>query len=253
MCLKARPVARAFFYTAQEAILKILFCTLLLLYSFASHAADPWVAAAKVVQRDAFFQALPVKVTVPSKPVKDSPTSVRLNEDGSCTLMLQHRNNPHADAMAELAPAPVRSVFLQAIVAHEFAHCWRQQDSPERMAEVIALLERAQKEPALAESALHAKNQEEIFSDVAALAWVEKRYPEEYPQVLQTFVKLRADSRFTAQVHDTRAALDRILAYGMIYGDTPFHSADTTLAALRPGKVWRTRPHRTNRCGQIRC
>lgn len=221
--------------------MKKLLWFIFFLCSLSAQAADPWAVAAKTVIRDEVFNKLPVKVALLKRKVTESPTSLRIHENGTCTLMLQHRVNKDTQAMAELAPIAVRPVFLQAIVAHELAHCWRQQDAPERMSEVFQLLERASREPALAGLALQARNQEEIFADVAALAWVERRHPSAYAEVLETFVRLRSDARFTAEVHNTRPALERILRHGMLYGDTPFHAADTTLAVLRPGRVWSTR------------
>ncbi len=222
--------------------MKFIISLFLLLCCTWASAHDPWVQAARTVLAQPDFQGLPVKLKVLTRRVSESPASLRIHEDGRCTLMLQHKvNATQAEQLAALAPTAVRDVFLQAVIAHELAHCWRQQDAPERMSQVFTLLARAEREPALMPSALHARHQEETFSDVAALAWVERQYPSQYAQVLDVFVRLRSDVRYSGDSHDTRAALDRIVRHGMLYGDTPFHAADATLAALRPGKSWSTR------------
>lgn len=209
----------------------------------AKEAVDPWPAVVREVIALQEFAALPVAVEVSSKAYQGSPLSLEWRS-GRCVLLVRTRGNLGARALVELVAPPSRRLFMQAVVVHELAHCYRTQDKPEMLAALFSLAERAQGNVELTPQLEQEVQREETFADVAALAWAERADESRYPDVLQAFERLREDSRFAGRQHDTRLALRRIRRFGMVYGETPFDAADITLAALRPGQTWSTQLRR---------
>ncbi len=201
---------------------------------------DPWPTVVRGVVARAEFQALPLSVEVSAKAQQGSPLSMEWRE-GRCVLLVRTHRNPQAQALLELAAPSARTLFMQAVAVHELAHCYRTQDKPELLAALFSLAERAERQSDLTPQLEQDIRREETFADVAALAWAEREDEARYPDVLSAFERLREDPRFTGPRHDTRLALARIRRFGMLYGETAFDAADTTLAALRPARTWSTR------------
>ncbi len=190
---------------------------------------------------DPFFEGLPVSVRVLKTPASDSAASLRVTEEGRCELLLQHRANPKsARLIEEQAQGTSVALLRRAVIVHELAHCWRYQDNPRAVEGVFQLSQLARTNASAAAQAEQLRQQEETFADMAALSWVEHRHPDRAPAMLTAFFALRTDPRFARGAHDTLEALERVRRHGMVYGETPFHAADTMLAVLRPGRSWST-------------
>lgn len=194
-------------------------------------ASVNWSAAVKTVTADPLFRDLPVQVRYLKVKQADSPMTMRLTGK-ECILLVKQAGNKQADAMLEEVPAEIRQVFVETIVAHELSHCWRQQNNPERFEQLDALSTQPSRTMETDMYLLESLRAEEMFADVAALAWVEARRPEVFQQVLEAFLELRHNPRFASDVHDTRAALVRIRRHGMLYGETPFDAAEATLSVV---------------------
>ncbi len=209
--------------------------------SRAGDAPDSWVEAAREVLQDPFFQTLPVSVRMLKSPESSSPASMRLTDDSRCELLLQHRPNPkEAQVVLSQASPSLRPLLLRAVIVHELAHCWRYQDRPETLESLFQLSHLARVDERLAPEVERLRQQEETFADMVALSWVEHRHPGRLQPMLTAFFGLRTDPRLSRGAHDTLAALERVRRHGMVYGETPFHAADTMLALLRPARTWTT-------------
>jgi hypothetical protein len=105
-------------------------------------------------------------------------------------------------------PVAEQGVLIQAMAAHELAHCWRHTrgvwnrlpagfvDSGEEQGSASLLREAR---------ALREQRREEGFADLAALAWTKRFNPESYGRVHTWLTRLRADGAGERSGHDTRA------------------------------------------------
>lgn len=207
----------------------------------AAPATDAWLEAARDVLADPFFQGLPVTVRVPRAAASRSPASLRLTEDGRCELLLQHRANPEETQvlLSQVSPA-LQPLLRRAVIVHELTHCWRYLEHPDAVESLFRWEHLARVDAAAAAQALVLRQQEEMFADIAALSWVEHRHPRHFRALLTAFFGLRTDARLSQAAHGSLAALERVHRHGMVYGETPFHAADTALALLRPARTWST-------------
>jgi hypothetical protein len=195
---------------------KFLAATLLSLVAAGASAADltatetRWLTAGSPVLAYAKELKLPIDIIVqPQAGPNDVPMAMGF-ADGRCKLVLSMRGNPNAESVFQGVPEAEQGVLIEAMTAHEVAHCWRyaqgswhalpsgfvevgqeQSDSPELLA-----LSRQMRET----------RREEAYSDLAALAWTQRNHPGEYARVHRWLESVRADQPSNGS-HDTRAWL----------------------------------------------
>jgi hypothetical protein len=140
------------------------------------------------------------------------------------------RGNPAAEDVLQALPAPQRALMIEAMTAHEVAHCWRyaqgawhsvpsgfQQRTPD-----AALPPEIQK----LSQELRDTRREEGYADLVALAWMQASHPGQYAQVYAWLQQVRAAQPDSHVSHDTGAWL-ALAADGAVFsaGATPFEQA----------------------------
>ncbi len=128
--------------------------------------------------------------------------------NGRCKLVLSMRGNPQAEAILDGVPDKDRGVLIEAMTAHELAHCWRYVQGvwhalPAGFVEVGD--EQAGSVELLAQArAMRETRREEGFADLAALAWTQSRHPGQYAKVHAWLAGVRAHQPVARNAHDTR-------------------------------------------------
>src|SRR4051812_21609217 len=109
--------------------------TLTLLLSLACSAASAdatlteletrWLKAGAPVLAYARELKLPIDIIVqPQAKAGDVPLAVGFSA-GRCKLVFSMRGNPDAEVILNNVPAAERALVIEAMTAHEVAHCWR--------------------------------------------------------------------------------------------------------------------------------
>jgi hypothetical protein len=179
--------------------------------------------------------SLPLDIVVlPQSQPGDVPLAMGF-EGGRCLLVLSMRGNPEAESDVAGLDASLRPVVVEAMFAHELAHCWRQAHGqwhawPPGFREAVAT-----SAPAAASSAsaappdpqtLRDARREEAFADLAGLAWTRWRHPGDYARVFAWLQEYRGDAPVPGAQHDTSAWLRRAADPRVFDGDgTPFDRA----------------------------
>lgn len=194
--------------------------------------AQDWATlAAELLQRPE-FEALPLELRLESAgSTGGSPIEVAL-QPGLCVLHLRTQGHPATARLLALAAPDDRTLWMQAILVHEIAHCWRAQEDPpamERLAALAALAGTPEARTQAIRQARHQRQREEAFADVAALAWVQRVAPARFARLLDGFQRLRGDLRLSGGPHDTRLALERLRRDGLAPGLAPFPAASALL------------------------
>ncbi len=172
-----------------------------------------WLDAASPVLQYAADHNLPIDVIVhPDDRPGDAPVAMGV-EAGRCKLVMSMRGNPLADRMLDGVPAALTDDMIQAMAAHELAHCWRYQQGvwhalPAGFSDVEPTAI-AGDTPASAElrRQMALTRREEAFADLAGLAWIAREHPADYAQVYRWFEHVRADQPASGSYHDTHAWL----------------------------------------------
>lgn len=124
--------------------------------------------------------------TVVVDDVRDGDTPLALGyEDGTCTLVVQVRDNALYKALVLARDGRPKEVKLRAILAHEMGHCFRHyfDNAPAGNADAPAVSARAH---------LRERHESEVQADRFALAWTAIYRPEEYDDVLAYLRTLRS-------------------------------------------------------------
>jgi hypothetical protein len=164
------------------------------------HAATPVLAYAEQAK-------LPVDVVVqPQNAPGKAPLAMAFVE-GRCKLVLSMRGNPQAEAALAGVAAPLQPLVIEAIAAHELAHCWRHLQGawhalPAGFSEEGDEPADAQQARALRE--MRETRREEGFADLVGLAWTLRHHPAQYADVQAWLEKTRSDEPAYTH-HDTRA------------------------------------------------
>lgn len=218
-----------------------IFLAPLLLASSLAGAADltaqetRWLTAATPVLAYSRELKLPLDIIVqPQARPGDVPLGMGF-DGGRCKLVLSLRGNPDAEGVLAGAPAELRAKLIEAMAAHEVAHCWRHSQGawnalPAGFVEVGK--ETAPSSELLAASrAMRETRREEAYADLAALAWTRHRYPADYGGVYAWLEKLRQKQPVARGGHDTRAWV-RLASDGGRFGaaERPFEDV---------GPLWR--------------
>lgn len=178
-----------------------------------------WINAGAPVIAHARELKLPLDIIVqPQAGPDDVPLAMGF-AGGRCKLVLTMRGNPQAEAILDGVPDSERAVLIEAMTAHELAHCWRYAQGawhalPAGFVEVGD--EQSGSEELLAQArAMRETRREEGFADLVALAWTQSRHPARYAQVHAWLAGVRAHQTVARNAHDTRTwvklALDPVV------------------------------------------
>jgi hypothetical protein len=189
-----------------------------------------WLQAGASVLAYAKQQQLPIDIIVQPQPQPGAVPLAMGFDGGRCKLVLTMRGNPAAEEVLQALPAPQRALMIEAMTAHEVAHCWRyaqgawhsvpsgfQQRTPD-----AALPPEIQK----LSQELRDTRREEGYADLVALAWMQAAHPGQYAQVYAWLQQVRAAQPDSHVSHDTGAWL-ALAADGAVFseGATPFEQA----------------------------
>jgi hypothetical protein len=168
-----------------------------------------WLLAARPVLVYAREQGLPLDIIVqPQATPGETPVGMAF-VNGRCKLVLSLRGNPGALAALDRVEASLVGPVVEAMAAHELAHCWRHvtQGWGQLPAGVqdVSQLERLSAEHAELLREMWRTRREEGFADLVGLAWTREHHPEAYAAVDSWNAALRAQQPVDTGPHDTRA------------------------------------------------
>lgn len=197
-----------------RAATQVVFRTCLLLACGAACAVQltpterAWLEAALPVLRFAHDQALPLDIIVqPQATPGETPLGMAF-VDGRCKLVLSMRGNPEAQATLDRIEPRLQGPVVEAIAAHEMAHCWRhvQQSWGELPASVpeSRALSRISTDKAELLRDMWRTRREEGFADLVGLAWTLWHHADDYAAVHAWYARLRANPVLDTGPHDTR-------------------------------------------------
>ena len=191
-----------------------------------------WLDAATPAIAWGLRQGLPIDIVVlPQAKAGDAPLALGWAE-GRCNLVFAMRGNPAAEQTLAAIPAPLLDVVVEAMAAHEIAHCQRHRSGafaqlPPGQADVPDRIETAQPTAELKAIAhdMRVSRREEAYADLVGLAWTHARHPRQFADVLAWFDHERAGETERG-FHDTRHWLALAHA-GDAFADgrTPFDQA----------------------------
>ncbi|MFL6676550.1 MAG: hypothetical protein ACJ8LG_25070 [Massilia sp.] len=168
-----------------------------------------WLSAASPVLAYSQQIQLPIDIIVqPRAKSGDVPLAMGFAE-GRCKLVLSLRGNSDAESVLAGVPEASRPQLIEAMAAHEVAHCWRYAQGvwhalPAGFVEVGD--ETAPSAELLAAArAMRETRREEGYADLAALAWTRRNHPGSYATVYAWLAALRQAQPVAGAGHDTRA------------------------------------------------
>jgi hypothetical protein len=183
----------------------------------AAQAADltpteqAWLQAARPVLAYARDHALPLDIVVQPQPTPgETPVGLAYLK-GRCKLVLSMRGNPEAERMLARVDSAILGPVVEAIAAHELAHCWRHVSGawgtlPNHLQDVSALDRLSPAHAELLRDTWRTRR-EEGLADLVGLAWTHMHHPGLYPAVLAWHQAMRAHQPVDTGPHDTRAWL----------------------------------------------
>ena len=182
-------------------ITRLLISLLLLCSSFASAAEltdmeTRWLTAGSAMLKYAKKDLkLPIDIIVqPTGKPTDVPLALGF-QDGRCKLVLTMRNRTNVEDVLSTVPAEQRPLMIEAMFAHEVGHCWRYVQGVwhELPAGFEGHADHAAHDHGQAQE-LEQTRREEGFADLAALAWIQQRHPEQYGAVAEWMRQVRQPS-----------------------------------------------------------
>ena len=167
-----------------------------------------WLSAATPVLAYAEQARLPLDVVVQPQNAPGKAPLAMAFVDGRCKLVLSMRGNPQAEAALASVAAPLQPTVIEAMAAHELAHCWRHLQGawhalPAGFSEVAGEAQ-SDAQQARLEREMRETRREEGFADLVGLTWTLRRHPAQYAQVQAWLEKTRGDEP-AYTYHDTRA------------------------------------------------
>lgn len=209
----------------------ILFASLYLVPAAATAAEltlqeQRWLRASSPVLAYSQQIKLPIDIIVQPKPrVGDVPLAMGF-DGGRCKLVLSLRDNPDAEAVLDGVPDAARGELIEAMAAHEVAHCWRHVQGGWNVLPAGFVDAGAAHGADPASTALRQMRSEEGYADLAALAWIRRNRPDHYRRVHAWLAAVRAEVKAPGSGHDTRAWV-RLAQDGTRFGDAaaPFEAA----------------------------
>lgn len=195
-----------------------------------------WLRAGWPVLSYADEQHLPIDIVVQPQAVAGAAPFAMGVENGRCKLVLSMRGNPDAEAPIANLPAELQDIAIEAMTAHEVAHCWRYMSGQwhtlpagfiQSTQENAAGVESAGVERAKLQQAMRDTRREEGFADLVGLAWISQAHPEQYAAIHNWFEQVRASDPIEGSHHDTRVWL-RLAAQPQNFPSaaTPFEQAN---------------------------
>jgi hypothetical protein len=185
-----------------------------------------WVQAAWPVVTYAQQQGLPLDVVVQPQPAPGLAPVAMAHVGGRCKLVFSMRGNPLADDTDTRIPPELFQPVVEAVAAHELAHCWRQVQgawstvppgTPDDAAAGIT-----DPEVQARWQTMRQIRREEGFADLVGLAWTFNRHPEHYARVHAWFAQERSDPPLEGSHHDTRVWIQLAASGAFAPGSTPF-------------------------------
>lgn len=167
-----------------------------------------WLDAALPVLAFAQEQALPLDIIVQPQPAPGETPLGMAFVAGRCKLVFSMRGNPEAQATLDRIEPGLLGPVVEAIAAHELAHCWRHLQNhwgtlPAKL-QVSSRLEQVPADVAELLREMWRTRREEGFADLVGLAWTQQHHPKLYAQVHAWNVRLRAEQTLDTGPHDTR-------------------------------------------------
>ena len=195
-----------------------------------------WLHAGWPVLEYAQSQQLPIDIIVqPEVNLGDSPIAMTV-ENGRCQLVLSMRGNKDAEATLANVPSGQVNFVIEAMTAHEVAHCWRYMHGvwhtlPAGFVEASGAVGQDSKVMQLQQQ-MRETRREEGFADLVGLAWTWREHPEHYAMVHAWLEQIRNDQPVAGSYHDTRLWVQLARDSAVFANDaSPFEQA---------GKVWNT-------------
>ena len=188
-----------------------------------------WLQAAAPVLSYSRTLQLPLDIIVqPQARATDVPLAMGY-AGGRCKLVLSLRGNPNAETVLAAVPLAQQGELIEAMAAHEIAHCWRHAQGawsalPAGFVEV-GEESAASAELLAASKALRESRREEAYADLAALAWTRQRNPGAYARVYTWLESVRHNQPVARGGHDTRVWVElardgaRLAATGQPFED----------------------------------
>ena len=167
-----------------------------------------WLRAGWPVLQYAESQQLPIDIIAqPEAKADDLPIAMGVG-DGRCQLVLSMRGNPNAEATLKDVSAEDADFVIEAMVAHEVAHCWRYMHGvwhtlPAGFTENPGTNYKDNRIAQLNQQ-MRDTRREEGFADLVGLAWILRSHPQHYSQVYSWLEKIRKDQPIAGGHHDTR-------------------------------------------------
>jgi hypothetical protein len=167
-----------------------------------------WLKAAAPVLVYSQTLKLPIDIIVqPQARTTDVPLAMGY-DGGRCKLVLSLRGNPQAEAVFADVAEGSQGELIEAMAAHEIAHCWRHANGAWNAlpAGFVEVGEETANDGALLATAraLRESRREEAYADLAALAWTRHSHPDAYARVHGWLAQVRA-GQTPRGGHDTRA------------------------------------------------
>lgn len=194
-----------------------------------------WLRAAAPVLDYARSIDLPVDVIVqPKADAGDVPLAMGFAR-GRCKLVLSMRGNSDAEKVLGGVAAHEQPLLIEAMAAHELAHCWRYARGEWNAlpAGFVETGTETARDPRLlaASKAMRETRREEGFADLVALAWIQRTRPAEYARVHGWLSGVRGSVATPRSSHDTRTWV------GLAADGGRFDSGASPFAAA--GALWR--------------
>jgi hypothetical protein len=189
-----------------------------------------WLNAASPVLAYSRQLKLPIDIIVqPEARPGDVPLAMGF-DGGRCKLVLSLRGNTDAEAVLSGAPDELKPQLIEAMAAHEVAHCWRHAQGAWNVLPAGFVETGEESAPSAellaASKAMRETRREEGYADLAALAWTRHRHPDGYGRVYAWLAGLRQNQPVARAGHDTRAWV-RLAGDGARFGAaaSPFDDA----------------------------
>jgi hypothetical protein len=187
-----------------------------------------WLRAGWPVLEYAEKQQLPIDIVVqPEASVDDLPIAMGFGE-GRCQLVISMRGNPNAEATLKDVSTEDAGLVIEAMVAHEVAHCWRYMHGvwhtlPAGFTDSF----RATGNDSEIRRQMRDTRREEAFADLVGLAWIRRAHPEHYSQIYSWFEQIRKDQPVAGGHHDTRVWIQMARDSNVFAKvDSPFEQAN---------------------------
>lgn len=167
-----------------------------------------WLRAGWPALNYAAEQQLPIDIVVqPQSSADDVPLAMGV-KNNRCQLVLSLRGNPEAESTIADLPIELHAIAIEAMTAHEVAHCWRYMHGlwhtpPAGFTETAAESDDNVELAALRKT-MRDGRREEGFADLVGLAWTLRAHPEHYAVIHAWFEQVRSDQPVAGGYHDTR-------------------------------------------------